>query len=252
MFNLVAFSSSIAQDAALANITPVTDPLVTISANNRVIFPEDYQLLGAHLMLDSATRFRLNTPSMRVIALPELYPIDVTAAVGANPPLVFPGDSAIRIPRNDEAGFDVSRGGAGAATGYAAMWVSPRRVPAPSGPIYTMRCTASLTLTTSSWVGATLTFDQILPFGRYSVVGMHVTCNDGVYARLTFPGQTQYRPGVPVVESTGEYINPPAFRYGAFGSFGSFDQTAQPGIEILGDTAGAETPVVLLDLVKVA
>lgn len=252
MFNLVAFFKSVAQDAALDNLTPVSDPLVTISANNRIIFPEDYQLLAAHANIPDGSRWRLNTPSMRVIALPELYPFKTSAAAGANPPLVFPGDSAIRIPRNDEAGYDVSRAGAGAANVFAAMFVAPRRMPAPSGPIYTMRATASLTLTAGTWVGGTLTFDQILPFGRYSIVGMQATVNDGMYARLTFPGQTQFRPGVPCVESVGEYINPQMFRYGAFGLFGSFDQTAQPGIEVLGDTAGAETPVIQLDLVKVA
>lgn len=252
MFNLVAFFKSVAQDAALDNITPVSDPLVTISANNRVIFPEDYQVLAAHGNLPDATRFRLNTPSMRIIALPELYPFKPSAAAGTNPPLVLPGDTAIRIPRNDECGLDVSRGGAEAANCYAGLWVAPRRMPAPVGPIYTMRATASLTLTAGTWVGGTLTFDQILPFGRYAIVGMQATVNDGMYARLTFPGQTQYRPGVPCVEAVGDYINPQVFRYGAFGLFGYFDQTAQPGIEVLGDTAGAETPVILLDLVKVA
>jgi len=252
MFNLVAFFKSVAANAALDNLTPCSDPLVTISANNRVIFPEDYQLLAAHANIPDGSRWRLNTPSMRVIALPELYPFKPTVAAGANPPLVFPGGQAIRIPRNDEAGYDVSRDGVGAADVFAAMFVAPRVVPAPMGPIYTMRATASLTLTAGTWVGGTLTFDQILPFGRYAIVGMDVVCNDGMYARLTFPGQTQYRPGVPCVETTGEYINPQMFRYGEFGLFGMFDQTAQPGIEVMGDTAGAETPVVLLDLVKVA
>lgn len=249
MHNLVAFFKSVAQDAVLDNITPVTDPLVTVTANNRVIFPQDYQVGLKHLSCLAATRARINTPSMRNVCLPEIYPIDVTAAVGTNPPVDGPSWGLLRVPRNDEFGIDVSRGGAGAADCYGAIWVAPAFVSAPPGPVFTMRATCAITLTAGTWVTGNLTFDQTLPFGRYAVVGMHVTLNDGMYARLTFPGQTQFRPGVVVVEAVGDYVNPQIFRYGNMGLFGTFDSTAQPGLECLGDTAGAETAVVLLDLV---
>lgn len=252
MHNLVAFFKSVAQDAALDNITPVTDPLVTVTANNRVIFPADYMVGAAHVSNLSATRARINTPSFRMIALPEIYPIDDTAAVDVNPPIDGPYWGTLRIPKNDEVGIDISRGGAGAADAFAALWVAERFVPAPQGPIFPMRFTAAVTLTAGTWVQTSLTFDQTLPYGRYAVVGMHVVCNDGMYMRLTFPGQTQYRPGIPCVEAIGDYVNPQVFRKGNFGLFGTFDSTAQPGAEFLGDTAGAETPAGILDLIKVA
>jgi hypothetical protein len=250
--NVVAFFGSVAQNADLANLTPVTDPLVTVTANNRVIFPEDYWVAAANLMVVDGSRARLNTPQMRLVALPELYPIKITAEQGANPQVVGPLWGMVRIPKNDEVGIDVSRAGAGAGDCYAALWVSPRYTPAPQGPVYTVRCTSTITLTVGTWAAGLLAFDQTLPYGRYAVVGMQATCGDAMYARLTFPGQTQFRPGVPCVEAVSSYINPQVFRFGNFGLFGSFDSTAQPGIEVLGHTAGSEAGVYLLDLVKVS
>jgi hypothetical protein len=250
--NLVAFFGSVAQNAALANLPPAYDPLVTVTPNSRVIFPEDYWIGAAHVQVVDGTRARINSPSFRTIALPELYPIDITAAIGTNPPMIGPMWDQLRVPRNDEFGIDVSRAGAGAGNCFGAIWVAPRFTPAPSGPVYSMRATAAITLTVGTWVAGSLTFDQVLPSGRYAVVGMDCVCNDGMYARLTFPGGTQYRPGVPCVEAVGDYVNPQIFRSGRFGLFGTFESTAQPGIEIMGDTAGAETPTIILDLIKVA
>lgn len=252
MFNLVAFYESQAQDAALDNVTPVQDALVTISANNRVIFPMDYLIGAVHVVGDAISRARINTPSFRMIGLPEIYPIKPTVAVGANPPIMGPMWGQMRIPSRDEVGIDTSRGGSGAGGVWAALFVSDRFTPANVGPIYPMRFTASVTLTVGTWVPASLVFDQALPYGRYAVVGMHCVCNDGVYARLTFPGNTQYRPGVVVVEAVGEYVNPQMFRMGNFGKFGEFDSTAAPGLEFLGDTAGVETPSGILDLIKIS
>lgn len=251
MHTLVGFYASVANGAALVNLTPVTDPLVTLTANNRYIFPDDYYIGAAYAFIPNGSRWRLNTPSMRTIALPELYPLNIGTVVPSNPPVVGPIWGTTRVPRNDEVGFDVSRAGAAPADCFGALWVAPRMVPAPQGPVYTMRATASITLTDGTWVAAQLTFDQVLPYGKYAVVGLFVQSAAGVLARLTFPGQTQFRPGVPVNIATGDYINPQMFRYGNFGLFGIFDSTAQPGIEMIGSAAGAQTPVALLDLVKV-
>lgn len=250
MHNLVAYFASVAQNAALTNLTPVTDPLVTVSANNRFIFPQDYQLLLANLLIDSGSRARLNTPSMRNVALPELYPVKITAGQGANPVLVSLTPGRIMIPKNDEVGIDVSRAGAGAADCFAGLWVAPQFVPAPPGPTYTMRATSTITLTDGTWVLGTLTFDQTLPYGKYTIIGMSAQITSGVYARLVFPGSIQFRPGVTCVEAYGSYVNPQQFRYGAMGSYGTFDSTAQPAVEVLGLAAGAQTGVFLLDLVK--
>lgn len=251
MHNLVACFASVAQDAALSNVTPVTDPLITIQ-NSRFIFPTAVDIGAILANVPDGSRARINTPSLRNIALPEIYPVKITAENGTNPPIQGPMWGTLRIPQNDEFGVEVSRAGAGAADCFIGIWYAPGRTPAPGGPVITMRATATIVLTAGTWVAGSLTFDQSLPYGRYAVVGMQATIGDAMLARLAFPGQTQYRPGVPVVEAYGSYVNPQVFRMGNFGLFGTFDSTAQPLLEVLGHTAGSEACVVLLDLIKVA
>lgn len=251
MHNLVAFYKNVAQNAALDNLTPVNDALITVQ-NSRFIFPYRANIGCVLANVDSGSRARINTPSLRSIALPEIYPVKITAENGTNPPIMGPMWDKLLIPQNDEFGIDVSRAGAGAADCFAGVWFAAAFVPAPQGPIITMRATATIVLTAGTWVLGNLTFDQSLPYGRYSVVGMQAICGDAMFARLTFPGNTQYRPGVPVNETYGDYPNPQVFRYGNFGLFGTFDSTAQPGIEVLGHTAGSEAGVYLLDLIKIS
>lgn len=252
MHNLVAFYASVAQNATLTNLTPVTDPLVTVTANNRFIFPMDYKIGAMQCLGNALQRARINSPSFRQVALPEVYPVKITSTQGTNPVLSIPGWGSLTIPRNDEVGIDVSHGGSGADDIFAALWVTDQYRPATQGPTLTMRCTATITLTVGTWVLGTLTFDQTLPFGTYEVVGMNAQGTNLQYARLVYPGQSNYRPGVPGVAAVGSYVNPQLFRYGNFGSFGRFNSTAQPNIEVLGDTAGSQALVILLDIIKVA
>lgn len=250
MHNLVACYASVAQNSALVNLTPVTDPIVTVQ-NSRFIFPFDIQIGCVLGNIVTGSRMRINTPSLRNIALPEVYPIKTTAGNGSNPPLFGPTWGELTVPMNDEFGFDVSRAGAAAADCFAGLWYTRSYTPAPSGPVINLRATYSITLTLGTWVAAAMVFDQSLPFGRYAVVGMQNLCTSCMLARLAFPGQTQYRPGVPSGETYGDYINPQLFRSGNFGLFGEFNSTAQPLIECLGYVAGAQTGVAILDLVKI-
>lgn len=250
MFNLVACYASVAQNAALTNLTPVTDSLVTVQ-NGRFIFPMEVEIGALNAMIVDGSRARINTPQFRSIALPEIYPVKITAEQGVNPVMVGPMWGSLKIPKTDEFGIDVSRAGAGAGDCFAGIWYGMRRIEPARGPIITMRTTATIVLTVGTWVAGNLTFDQSLPYGVYEVVGMQATCGDAMYARLAFPGDVQYRPGVPAVEAYGSYVNPQMFRYGAFGSFGRFNSTAQPLVEVLGHTAGSEAGEYLLDIIKV-
>lgn len=242
--------ASVAQNASLTNLTPVTDPLVTIQ-NSRFIFPFNADIGCVLVNVPAGTRARINTPSLRSVALPEIYPVRTTAAPGSNPPIMGPMWGTLKIPMNDEFGIDVSRGGAAAADSFAGIWYAPAKTMAPGGPVIPMRATFTITLAVGTWVVGNLAFDQSLPYGRYAVVGMQSTCAAAMFTRLAFPGQTQYRPGVPNVETYGDYVNPQVFRMGEFGLFGVFDSTAQPLVEVLGFTAGAQSGVLILDLIKV-
>jgi len=101
-----------------------------------------------------------------------------------------------------------------------------------------------------NWTIGTITLDQTLPFGRYGVIGMACVCDSAYAARLVFPQNTSMRPGVVPGTAIANYDYRQIMRAGRFGLLGTFDQTAPPQLEVLGEAAGAQTPAVYLDLVE--
>ncbi len=250
MHLLSVFSSSVANGAVNAALAGVLDPAVTLTANNRYIYPSPHKLFASTVIGPNLTRARLNAPSLRSLFLPELYPGVVGSAVpdlgyfsryDQNGPTFMP---------NEEVTVEVSRAGAGPLQCWAALWVAPKFTPAPSGPSYTLFGSAAPTLVANAWVFTSVVFDQSLPTGIYDVVGMGAALTNGLFARLVYPGVSNYRPGVMVEAAYGNRPYEPTFRFGRMGSFGRFVSTAQPGVEVMGHTPGASTLNVFLDLIK--
>lgn len=251
MHTLVAFYESITNGSTNVEVNGVLDQSMTLDAANRFQSPWLGQIRAAHVMGVNLTAARVNAPSLRTLALPEIYPALAAADVPSGDGPIVMGERGPRLQSQESFIIEVSRGGADAQPVMGALWISPQVIPAAGGPAITIRASASPTIVAGSWVLASVTFDQVLPAGTYEVVGMACVCNDASYARLVYPGVSQFRPGVVVQDTYGDKPWTPEFRYGRFGSFGRFVHNAPPSIEFLGDTAGAETAVVLLDVVKV-
>jgi hypothetical protein len=129
----------------------------------------------------------------------------------------------------------------------AFVWLSDGPQAPISGNIFTIRATSAITLSSGIWVNGNLTFNQVLPAGRYAVVGMRVRGANLVAARLVFPAQF-HRPGVLAVASIGN-VDPYWPRFGRMGSFGEFENTVPPTLDALGVTDTVQT--LLLDLIQV-
>jgi hypothetical protein len=93
-----------------------------------------------------------------------------------------------------------------------------------------------------------LTLEQDLPSGVYAVVGLDAVGATTQALRLRFPGAT-IAPGCLVQQAAGQFFLG-TFRYGAFGSFGSFDFNQPPTVEAIG-AAGAQAITVFMDIIKV-
>lgn len=251
MHTLVAFYESITNGSTNVEVNGVLDQSMTLDAANRFQSPWLGQVRAAHVHGVNLSAARINAPSLRTIALPEIYPAAPAADIAANTGPIVMGDRGPRLQPQESFIIEVSRAGADAQPVLGALWISPQIIPAAAGPAITVRATASPTIVAGSWVLASITFDQVLPAGTYEVVGLAVVCNDCSYARLVYPGVSQFRPGVVVQDAYGDYPWTPEFRFGRFGSFGRFVHNAPPSIEFLGDTAGAESAVVYLDVIKV-
>jgi hypothetical protein len=200
----------------------------------------------------SITRARLNTPHLRMISLPSFAPVERATLTTELPAICDIRDAGYDIVAVDEVGVDTTNDLAmGTELHQCGLWCGDGNRNAAPGPFVTVRGTAAITITAgTSWVAGAITLDQTLPAGTYEVIGMEVICVNGFLARLAFPNQV-WRPGVPVRQSIANQMWN-WFRYGRAGKFGSFTSFAPPLLEILGTTAGAQTPEVYLDLVKVA
>jgi hypothetical protein len=247
MHHLAIWASSIAQDAALANISTVTDEVLT-PFSSTVYTPEtDLKLLRLYGRGDSVTQIRLDSPLLRLIGPPQIQPFDTASEPSTLPPINKYDLNALNWAKNDPLGMLISRGGAGASVCQVLAWCAPNFPQEQRGPTRAVRATASITLTVSSWVSGALTFDQQLPPVRYRIVGMAAQGTGLLAARLIFQN-SPWRPGVLAQDSAGEY-DVEWFRRGNFGAFGEFENYAPPTLQAFGISAGASTITVWLDVI---
>lgn len=251
MMHLLAWSGVKTDSTANEAAPAIADGVVSRGANaNTYLMPFDGIVLAAFALNDTITRARLNYPSYRDVGLPEIFPLNAVAEPSAAPRVCHFGQYGPRIKKTEELGADSSNGASTVDTIHIGALISDGIQPVPSGRRFVVRGTALQTLVASAWSNAQITFDSSLPYGRYAVIGMQVTCNDAICARLIFPNMLQYRPGVMSGETIALTDPEQNGRYGQWGEWGRFEQTAPPLLECLGGTAGAETPAVILDLVQ--
>lgn len=254
MFHLAAFYKSLAQNAAYSQLNAVADAALSQNPSGQYIAPSNLKVLAAHVQGVTVSRCQIQAPSLRNIAFPEVYPI-VQAARTTVPDLQavqIYGDNGPRLMVNESFALYASENNTGASPTNGALWVSDRPEAAPPGMQITLVATVTLTLVDTAWVLGSLTFETSLAAGEYVVTGMDVLCVSANYARLVFPGQTNWRPGVPCVPVLTKKQWRDSFRLGRLGAFGRFQFNAPPQLEVFGSAAGAQTATVYMDVIKVA
>lgn len=231
-------------------LSVVSDQALTPAQSQGYQFPRNWRVAKSFAMGVNLSAARINAPSLRNIMLPEIIPALPSATVTTRPPVVDYGLNGPLIQANEACVIETSRAGADAQPVTGALWLYERMSPTPGGQIFTAVASFTNTLIAGNWTLSALTFNQTLPAGKYTVVGMEVTCGDAALARLVFPGFNQWRPGCIVDLAYGNQIQPGYFRMGAMGVWGEFFNTAQPQIEVFGLVAGAETGAAYIDLIK--
>ena len=250
MFHLAAFGGAKTDSTANENVPAVTDNGLNTSSNSRYFAPENVTVFAATIMNDAITRARITAPSLRNEGLPEIYPVTVSDDPATNPVVAYWGDNGPRIRKDEEFGVECSNGASTVDRAHAALFFRAQRKPVPPGKRLTIVGTSAQTLLLDAWTLGGITLDQTLPVGNYAVIGMHVTCNDAWCARLVFPRASTLRPGCPVAMGIGGYEPRGLFRCGEQGEWGRFSHNAQPLLELIGNSAGAETATIYLDLVQ--
>jgi len=194
----------------------------------------------------SAVRAQVQSPSLRILTNLDIEPIILAAVFGSPPEVLFHPPNPIPVEPEESLNFAVESDPAGVVAHYGLVWISDGPQPQITAHMFTVRATATIQQVAGTWTNGNMVFGQVLPAGRYQVVGMRVRSADGVAARLVFPEQIP-RPGVPVVNAIAD-IDPRSFRFGRAGIWGEFPHTTPPTMDILGGVAAAQ--IILLDLVR--
>jgi hypothetical protein len=248
MFHTAAYSSAAVGIAATDfDLPAITDQGLTIS-NGHFILPWPANVIGAYIVGLTPTRAKIQTPKTRALANPYLRPFDRSATVPDRPHFVDLTPGMIALNAWDETQILLSTNSGAPDAESAFLWFDDGKTQPASGTIFTIRATSTITGVALTWTLGSLVFDQVLPAGRYAVVGMEAFAANLLAIRLVFPSQ-QWRPGVIGTQSVGLF-NGDYFRHGNMGEFGRFDSIAQPQVEVFG-TGVASNPEVYLDLIKV-
>ena len=248
MIHLACYNGTLTESTANQDIPAVTDQSLTIS-NGHYVLTEPARLAGVYGQSTNLNRLRINTPTLRATSLPYMEPLRQDTLPGNLPPMAILGDFALPLTPIDEIAFEASIGGAsGTQDTTVGAWFQFGMRPIPTGAAYTLRATATVTATADAWTAGAFILDQVLPAGRYSVIGMRVVAENAIFGRLIFPAQT-YRPGVIASfdesESDFSYI-----RMGRMGELGQFDSIAQPQIEIFANgTCTSQT--IYMDCIRI-
>lgn len=255
MLHTVAYtdSTSAAQtDTDIPVVTP--DPSVAI-LNKHPIFPKPVWPQWIYGLGLTMTRVRLSTPRLKPVTRVAINPIDQSATPTENLRLFEYWRRPILLNPIEEVQFLRTNTTAVAEQDFVVLTVGDNMRNIPPGDMYVMRATTAFSPTANAWSAGTITNDDVLQPGRYSIVGTRVNNSGGVAARWIFPGAPvvgapiQIRPGVKVDQSVtqeGTWW----MRYGMMGEYGQFENVALPTIEMLVATVTAN-PEIFYDIVDV-
>lgn len=248
MFHLCAFENASAGTATDQDTPALSDPAITIS-NNHFVFTVPVQVWLAYINAAAATRARIATPKLRTISRPYIRPCLRLANPGANPILTEYFRMPLKLNPIDETQILITNNAGAAEQEAALLWVGDGNRSIPQGDPYTVRFTSTVSSVANAWAAGAITLDEVLPAGRYSVIGMDYFAATAVAARLVFPLQV-WRPGVLGMTASGN-ANSRYFRWGFLGEYGQFESIAQPLIEVLNTAAAVTVHEGYLDLIKV-
>jgi len=249
MHHLLAYYSSIAASSTAARLNAVEDGQYTIS-NNSFLLDQKHTLMRTYMLGAGATRGQIIVPSLRAVTLPRIHPVDKNASPQNDPSIIRYGPYGVSFMPAENVSVQADTDAtAGPLAAFCLLWITPNYKPAPVGPAFTIKATASVVQTVGLWGRGSMTLENDLPSGNYAVVGMDCQGTNALAMRLRFPGGTML-PGVIAEQAAGEFLTDHQ-RMGNLGEFGTFNSVQIPTLEVLA-FGTTDTQDIYLDLVKVS
>lgn len=235
MFTTLAYRESIDTGAAYGDINAVPGTAEYVQ-NNHHVLRDDLWLLAAYAGSAGMSRARIVSPSLRIVAPPQVRPINQSLLPPTDPNVADYRNMPIRLRGREEIAFEAEEATAGAEVVYGILFAGDGNFNVPRGVPYIIRGTGTTTAVVGTWTNVLITYDDLLPAGEYEVIGFEAQGATLVAARLVFPLQSLLRPGTIGQATAGGRTWRP-FIDGNLGSLGKFVTTALPSAEVLCNAA---------------
>lgn len=245
MFHTLAFRTTSFETTANTKVNAVSDDQISIR-NNNFFLPDRARLLYAFAGSGDLVRSRLVTPTWRVISPIQIRPINGAILPASPPPIGDYRASPMSVPAEQELSME-STDGTGTTTAVGVVGLQFAFNAAPAGDVYTIRATSSTAAVAGSWTNVALTFDDDLPPGRYHLLGLNYVATNAIAARALLSGQN-WRPGC-VGAATATQLQHPMFSKGGLGSWGIFDNTVMPQVEVFNNSTDS-THTLFFDVIR--
>ena len=226
-----------------AELAAVQDNVLTIT-NDKILPSTNLNLQWAGACCASIISVRLNSPTLRQVSPPYLTEIISGTAPTATDYLVTDyRDNPLEFRALEEISVQGTHDNISDKRAFCIMSVSERNTPSPVGQPWAMRGTATTTLVANEWTSVAMTWEDSVPNGTYTVVGLKAQSNAAVAARLIFNDQV-FRPGAMAVTSQYFPIDPIMVK-GRQGAWGNFSTTTMPTVQFLSSAADSSEEVIL-------
>ena len=240
---------------AFVGVAALADPLGTNDGDDLIV-PTLNQIVALAYGVPSGAnqRLRLDSPSLRVRGRLEATGFNGGADADAepdSPQIVHDMRSSplVMVPTERiiaEADYNPTV----AEAAWVAYWFADGPItPLAGGPIRTVRLLTTVDTVAGAWANGALTITDPLPPGRYAIVGARFQSAGLVAVRFVFP-DIAARPGVLCVDDENDQQHP-MFRLGGLGSYGEFESTRLPTLDMLSISADTADILGVLDLVQV-
>lgn len=235
MFHTSAFSSSIANDGNLHQISQIPDSIYPESGEGLLSSKLAY-LMGLAFVGPSLIRGQFQAPSLRDYGNVDVQPVNVGTAFESPPR--FDDFSSKPVPLAEAEEWDAFAAQDNAMdaeieTGF--LWSSNGAIDSfPSKKIVQIHWSASAVLAAGGWSLLQVTLAQPLTSGQYALVGARALSAGLLAFRFVpsgSPNSTNWRPGGIGVQ-TEDQLDHPRQRMGGWGKWLDFTNTTIPQMEL--------------------
>lgn len=246
---VVAYSESQDSAGALVNVAGVLDDHINVSGDD-IRVPTEYNNLLAVLAIGgNLTQARLLSPSLRDLVNLDVAPLNAGATLPSSPtPYAKLWRSPIELEVGENLRCQVAEDIGGAQRATVVVWLGPGAIVPVRGDISTVRTTSATPLVANTWTSVPIVFDQVIPAGRYQLVGMRAISTTMVAARVVIP-RWPWKPGCIGYDAL-EDVEDEVFRYGNMGVWAEFDSIQSLQVEGLANAADA-TQEYFFDIIRI-